>query len=84
MLSDTERKVLRILYNFSSVHHCMPDLSELETKSGSNQEKLKLALSGLREKGHIIGKKLSEVKIIKPWPDEKKEEKKTYISPYMD
>ncbi|MFB7817434.1 hypothetical protein ACFC0X_25095 [Paenibacillus chitinolyticus] len=84
MLSDTERKVLRILYNFSSVHHCMPDLSELETKSGSNQEKLKQALSTLREQGYIMGNKLSEVKIIEAWPREKKEEKKTYISPYLD
>ncbi|QAV20101.1 hypothetical protein PC41400_21500 [Paenibacillus chitinolyticus] len=84
VLSDTERKVLRILYNFSNIHHCMPDLSELETKSGYNQENIKQALSTLREQGYIMGKKLSEVKIIEGWPREKKEEKKTYINPWMD
>ncbi|MEY9096304.1 hypothetical protein [Paenibacillus sp. RC84] len=84
MLPDIERRVLRILYNFANNHGRMPDLTELETMSGSNQEKLKQALSGLREKGYIMGDKLSEVKIIEAWPREKKEETKSYISPYLD
>ncbi|MEC0248881.1 hypothetical protein P4H65_24110 [Paenibacillus chitinolyticus] len=84
MLPDIERKVLRILYNFANNHGRMPELAELETKSGSNQESLKQALSGLREKGYIMGNKLSEVKIIEPWPREKKEETKTYINPWIE
>ncbi|MFF2154205.1 hypothetical protein ACFVVQ_02740 [Paenibacillus chitinolyticus] len=84
MLSDKERKVLRILYNFSNIHHRMPDQTELETKSGYNQENIKQALSTLREQGYIMGNKLSEIKIIEAWPREKRAEKKTYTSPYLD
>ncbi len=77
LLSDQERKVLRILFNFSRNNGRMPETQELVSKSGRTPTGIQEALSSLRKKGYIMGKKLSEVVIIEAWEKvEEKQEKK--------
>ncbi len=54
MLSDHERIVLRILFDFSILHKRMPDLNELETISELSWDHLHKALNGLREKKDVF------------------------------
>lgn len=53
MLPDFERKLLRILYNFSRQQRRMPIWSELERKTGRDQQRLLPALSRLETEGYI-------------------------------
>ncbi|MEY9096927.1 hypothetical protein [Paenibacillus sp. RC84] len=67
MLTDMERKILRILYNFSSINKRMPSRVELGRKSGYTADDIQKALGGLKEKGYIFGEKLSEIVILYAW-----------------
>lgn len=53
MLPDFERKLLRILCNFSRQQRRMPVWSELERKTGRDQKRLLPALSRLEAEGYI-------------------------------
>jgi hypothetical protein len=54
MLQDIERKLLRVLYNFSRMKHRMPMWVELEHKMGHNKPVIQDALRGLVEKQYIF------------------------------
>ncbi|MGX4583388.1 hypothetical protein [Paenibacillus chitinolyticus] len=86
MLSDQERKILRILFNFSRNCGRMPDPRELETKSGFSMKDIKKALAGLKEQGYILGGRLSEVRIIEAWEREEhkpKTNESKYRGPWL-
>lgn len=53
MLADAERKVLRIIANFSAAHCRMPSLYELGRRSGKRQEAILKALTILEREGYI-------------------------------
>lgn len=78
MLADLDRKVLRILFHFSRNYGRMPDLKELETKTGKAAPELAAALARLRDGVYIMGSRLSEVVIIEA---EERTEKQTSPSP---
>lgn len=73
MLSDIERKLLRILYNFSLQQRRMPTMNELETKTGRRLEQIKQALAGLEQANYIIWEDKSstqQILIIEAWERE--------------
>ncbi|MFS1513421.1 hypothetical protein VQL36_13395 [Chengkuizengella sp. SCS-71B] len=47
MLTDLERKVLQILYNFSHSKRRMPTIPELEIKTGKDDKTVRSVLNGL-------------------------------------
>ncbi|GGA31475.1 hypothetical protein [Paenibacillus physcomitrellae] len=53
MLPDLQRKLLRILFNFSAQQRRMPNWPELERKTGRRKPELAAALGQLQEKGFI-------------------------------
>ncbi|MOA25113.1 hypothetical protein D3C78_1458220 [compost metagenome] len=57
MLSDLERKLLRILYNFSSQKRRIPFKPELERLTGRRYADIDAALNELVQQGYIL------------WPD---------------
>ncbi|MNE73448.1 hypothetical protein D3C80_1694590 [compost metagenome] len=57
MLSDLERKLLRILYNFSSQKRRMPFKPEFERLTGRRYADIDAALNELVQQGYIL------------WPD---------------
>ncbi|MNW42246.1 hypothetical protein D3C74_194120 [compost metagenome] len=57
MLSDLERKLLRILYNFSSQRRRMPTKPELERTTGRRYTDIEKALDQLVQQQYIF------------WPD---------------
>ncbi|WP_044880224.1 hypothetical protein, partial [Paenibacillus sp. IHBB 10380] len=61
MLEDLERKVLRILCNFSSMHQTMPTMRELEIKTGKRAERIKHVLMELEKKMYISWEDKSRV-----------------------
>lgn len=70
MLPDFERKMLRILYNFSHRHRRMPDMSELVIKTGRKSEEIKNAISRLEEENYITWDDKSSaqsITIIEGW-----------------
>ncbi|MFS1513968.1 helix-turn-helix domain-containing protein [Chengkuizengella sp. SCS-71B] len=66
MLSDLERKVLRILYNFSHSKRRMPTIPELEIKTGKDEKTVRRVLNGLVRGGYIEckGGNTQNIKII--------------------
>ncbi|MDU0330992.1 hypothetical protein RW092_12430, partial [Paenibacillus sp. 3LSP] len=57
LLSDLERKLLRILYNYSTQRHHMPTMVELEIKTGRSKQDIYAGLRVLVEQRYIF------------WPD---------------
>ena len=53
MMSDLERKLLRIMYNFNVMRYRIPTMDELVTKTGRNINDLKSALEGLEQQRYI-------------------------------
>jgi len=53
MLNDYERKVLRILYNYSNVRRRFPTLQELTVKTGRSKADIMAALDGLVAANYI-------------------------------
>lgn len=73
MLSDIERKMLRILHNYSVSHHRMPPLYLLLAKTGRREGGVVRALKGLANKGYIewsLDQSVEEVVILQAWEDE--------------
>lgn len=73
MLDNNERKVLRILFNFSSTRNRMPTMPELLRKTGRKREDVYSSLRGLVEKEYILwpdNPKLETIVILKPWESE--------------
>ncbi|OMC63697.1 hypothetical protein BK126_26245 [Paenibacillus sp. FSL H7-0326] len=73
MISDFERKVHRILYNYSGQRLRMPTMKELQTKTGHDGNKIKDALLNL-EKQVLIAwedkESLDSIVLLKGWEDE--------------
>ncbi|MGW8956594.1 hypothetical protein [Paenibacillus sp. NPDC055715] len=53
LLPDIERKLLRILYNYSAGRRRLPTMKELEIKTGRSVEDIRTGLLAL-EKGNYI------------------------------
>lgn len=73
MLDDIERKLLRILFNFSSTRRRMPSMPELLRKTGRKREDIYTGLRGLVEEEFILwpdNPKLETIVILKPWEPE--------------
>ena len=73
MLDDLERKLLRILYNFSSQHGRMPRMPELQQKTGRSREDITGALRTLVEQKYILwpdNPKLETITILEGWERE--------------
>ncbi len=70
MLEDIERKLLRILFNFSSTCRRMPTMPELQRKMGRRKGDIYTALRELVEKEFILwpdNPKLETIVILQPW-----------------
>ncbi|MBP1961157.1 hypothetical protein [Paenibacillus aceris] len=73
MLRDIERKILRILWNYSHKHRgYMPSFNELSTKTGKYEKEIKFVLSKLAEQNYFIwdGWNTDTINIIRGWEDE--------------
>lgn len=53
MLTDYQRKVLRILYNYSGIRRRFPTIHELTVKTGKYEPDVKEALNALIDAGYI-------------------------------
>ncbi|MGP0583723.1 hypothetical protein [Paenibacillus timonensis] len=70
MLSDLERKILRILYNFTTQRHRMPTMPELLQKTGRNREDISAGLRVLVEQHYILwpdNPRLDTIVILEAW-----------------
>lgn len=70
MLPDFERKLLRILVNFSGQRGRMPMISELEIKTGKPWSRIREALAELERNQFIVWKDKSSahgILIIEGW-----------------
>lgn len=70
MLSDLERKLLRILYNYSTQRNRMPTIEELEAKTGKSKQDLYDELRGLVEQRYIFwpdNPRLDTLVILEAW-----------------
>ncbi|MDQ0194976.1 hypothetical protein [Paenibacillus wynnii] len=70
MLDDTPRKLLRILYHFSSHYKRMPTLSELGRLSGRSNIKIREGMQTLAEQNYIEWNRKMPVEkavIIEDW-----------------
>lgn len=81
MLEDIERKILRILYNYSSGRRRLPSMEELVIKTGKTKKDITQCLINLEDQLFIIweNKKYVEtIKIIQGWENDGtvKEERK--------
>lgn len=54
MLTDIERKVLRIVGNFSSCRKRLPSIHELEIKTGRDRRGILAVLGVLAAEGYIV------------------------------
>ncbi|MEC0239430.1 hypothetical protein P4H66_06120 [Paenibacillus dokdonensis] len=70
MLEDIDRKILRILYNYSSGRRRLPSMEELVIKTGKTKKDITQCLINLEDQLFIIweNKKYVEtIKIIQGW-----------------
>ncbi|GGH17493.1 hypothetical protein [Paenibacillus segetis] len=88
MLSDLERKLLRILYNFSLKQRRMPNNTELVRLTGRSQAEIMKGLRGLVEQSYIFwpdNPDLSTIVILEAWDrDAPLETSKSNGSSYLD
>lgn len=85
MLRDIERKVLRILWNFSLSHAgSMPYYSELRTKTARPEKEMKIILNKLAEQNFIVwdGHNTDTIKILQGWEDESSTQSSNSSSDY--
>ncbi|WP_138495166.1 hypothetical protein [Paenibacillus pinistramenti] len=68
MLPDLQRKVLRILFNFSLQRRRMPTWEELERKTGRRRQELWRAFEGLKEQGYIAWEERHSSSYASPVP----------------
>lgn len=71
MLTDIQRKMLRILYNYSIGRRRMPSIHELTIKTGRKEAGVLDALTGLRDAGYIEwdSQKPEKITIIHQWEE---------------
>jgi len=71
MLSDIERKLLRILYNDTRAGGRVPSINKLSIRTGKSPEDLHKALQSLVNKGFIewLPDRHSDLQVIKAWED---------------
>lgn len=70
MLNDLERKLLRILSNFSTQRRRMPTIEELKIKTGRNEHDIFAGLRGLVEQQYIFwpdNPRLDTIVILEAW-----------------
>ncbi|MFD3261835.1 hypothetical protein ACE3MQ_24865 [Paenibacillus lentus] len=82
-MSDFERKLLRILYNFTSRRHRMPTVTELERVTGKTVGVIEQGLVGLVEQQYILWTdrpNLDTIVILEGWEREQVEVPKTRIN----
>ena len=63
-LSDTERKVYRILVNTSHLTH-PPSIAEISRWSGRSQKAIHEALDGLVKKGYVRWRKGNQIELLR-------------------
>ncbi|MEN1985243.1 helix-turn-helix domain-containing protein [Paenibacillus hubeiensis] len=84
MLNDYERKVLRILYNYSGVRRRFPTLHELTVKTGRSQNDIISALDGLVNANYISWRNkpdTSSIVILEGWEREADQPKTASVKP---
>lgn len=84
MLADSERKILRILYNYSSGRRRLPSMAELMIKTGKSKQNIHQALIKLEDQLFIIwdDKRFVEsIKILHGWEREDHSRDKQILSP---
>jgi hypothetical protein len=71
MLSDPERKLLRILNNYILKHRCTPRFNDLKSMTGKREYQIKKSLNILKEKEFIVwdGTSTRSIILIKAWED---------------
>ncbi|WP_339273596.1 helix-turn-helix domain-containing protein [Paenibacillus sp. FSL W8-0426] len=72
-MNDYERKVLRILYNYSNVRRRFPTLQELVVKTGRSKADIIVALDGLVDANYILWRDkpdTSTIVILEGWERE--------------
>ncbi|WP_337035783.1 hypothetical protein [Paenibacillus illinoisensis] len=82
MLTDLERKIHRIIYNYSLPRRRMPSMQELMTKTGKSHGEIQKCLTDLEDKLFITWdnkKQVESIKILQGW--EVIESKTTPIKP---
>lgn len=70
MLTNLERKLLRIMYNFVTQRHRMPVIEELEIKTGRSKQDIFSGLRGLVEQRYIFwpdNPRLDTIVILEAW-----------------
>ncbi|WP_270167638.1 hypothetical protein [Paenibacillus sp. SYP-B4298] len=69
MLSDLERKVLRICYNFKAGRRRPPSIRELCTKTGKQEGQIRFILQQLATKQFIEWQpdRHNELRVVQPW-----------------
>lgn len=71
MLPDFERKLLRILYNFSLKYRRMPDVRDIQRLTGRHRpEEIEVGLYRLEEEKYIIWENRSDmgtIRILEGW-----------------
>lgn len=60
MLPDLERKLLRILYSYSTQRKRMPTIDELEIKTGRNKQDIFAGLRGWWSSGISSGRTIPD------------------------
>lgn len=73
MLNDLERKLLRVLFNFSKQTHRMPTIKELEIKTGRSKQDIYAGLRVLVEQSYIFwpdNPRLDTIVILEAWERE--------------
>lgn len=77
MLPDFERKLLRILYNFSLKYRRIPDVRDIQRLTGRHRtEDIKRGLLRLEEEKYIVWENRDEVgtiRILEGWDREQSE-----------
>ncbi|WP_025716046.1 hypothetical protein [Paenibacillus sp. 1-18] len=75
MLPDIERKLLRILYNYSAGRRRLPTMKELEIKTGRSVTDIKAGLLALEKDNYILWDNKSDTRhivILEGWDRDQK------------
>ncbi|HEY2491954.1 MAG TPA: hypothetical protein VGI33_03375 [Paenibacillus sp.] len=73
MLADAERKLLRVLYNYSRQHNVIPTMVNLERLTGRNKSDVWGSLIRLKSQNYIFWEdkaSMSSIQIIEGWERE--------------
>ncbi|MDO7908408.1 hypothetical protein Q5741_18570 [Paenibacillus sp. JX-17] len=80
MLSDLERKLLRILFNYSAQHRHMPSMQDLTSKTGKSKAEIMEALKGLEKSIYIAWENKAstqDIKLLEGWERQPKQSVKS-------